>query len=65
MFGKIVAPSGDKLVYLVRDNRLVTATAGLDLGEGFRIETISETSISVVYEPLGERFTLSIPQIPR
>jgi len=65
VFGKIVSPSGEKQVYLIRDNRLVAAARDLDLGEGFRIDSLSDTVIGIIYGPLGERFTLAIPQAPR
>lgn len=65
VFGKFQAPDGKRIIYLVRDNRIVAIEKDMDLGDGFMVESVGESSIRIVHQPLGEHLTLPVPEASR
>lgn len=65
VFGKLTDPEGNRVTYLMRDNRLVAVENDTELDGGFKVETVSESSVVVIYLPLGERTTLRLPEAAR
>ncbi len=65
VFGMFRAPDGKRMIYLVRNNRIVAVEEEMDLGDGFKVEGIGESSVRIVYQPLGEKLTLPVPEASR
>lgn len=59
--GQFVDPQGQRKVYLARPDKDVLVEAGTRLDEGFRVETITDDEIRLVYEPLQQRTVIRIP----
>jgi len=53
-----------QLVYLLRGEEMVIAEAGQTLGGTYRVESISASSLQLVYLPLGVHQNLSLPEVP-
>jgi hypothetical protein len=62
VFGILTGPTDQRVTYLMRDNRLIAVEPGMELDGGYRIESVSEAAIVVVFVPLGQKTTLRIPE---
>ena len=51
---------GEARIFLTKGERVQEAKAGEDLEEGFRVESITEDNVVLVYVPLGTKEVLSI-----
>jgi hypothetical protein len=59
--GQIIDPQGQRKVYLARPDKDLLVEAGTRLDEGYRVESITDDEIRLVYEPLQQRAVIRIP----
>ena len=59
--GRIAAPDGSQQVLLGRGDAAVSISKGMTLDNGYTIESISATAVSLIHLPSGARASVSIP----
>ena len=59
--GRTTSPEGVQSVYLSEADRLIPVTAHDTLNGTYRVESINDTQISIIYLPLGETTVLTTP----
>ncbi|AXA91105.1 hypothetical protein DPH57_07995 [Massilia sp. YMA4] len=59
-FGRMTGPDGKQLTYLARGENLLVVSPGGALEGDYRIETMSDNEIIVVYSPLNEKTVINI-----
>jgi hypothetical protein len=53
---------GDKnVVFLLKKDEALSVSAGDILGDGYKVESITETAVNFIYTPLGTKQSLPIP----
>jgi hypothetical protein len=58
--GRYIA-NGQATVFMQYNDRTVLATQGAVIDDQYRVDSISATSIALIYLPLNERQTLTLP----
>jgi hypothetical protein len=61
VFGRLTGPDGSNVVYLSQQERLSAISKGLDLENGFRVESITDAEVVVRHQPTGQELRLGIP----
>jgi hypothetical protein len=60
--GVMLDPEGRRLVVLGRADKSLVASPGMQLEEGFVIESVGDEAVRLLYPPLEVRFDLPIPR---
>lgn len=65
VFGRLKDPAGQRVVYLIKDGRLVAVTSNMELDGGYHVESVSESQVVVKHPLLGEPVALRLPEDPK
>ena len=60
--GRLVGWSEKPHVYLLRGSETLTVSPGETIAPSYRLESVSDTTLTFVYLPLNQTQTISIPQ---
>ena len=60
-FGRVDGVDGMAEIYLAKGDNVVHAQPGLKLDDGYVVESISASGISVVYPPLDTHVVIPLP----
>ena len=59
--GRMVDPTGQRVLYVARGDAVVTVQAGTQLTDGYVVDTVSEAAIEFVHTTTQQRHTIAIP----
>ena len=59
--GKMITPAGEQLVYLAKGERVVLASIGHQLEDGFVVQAINADEIVLLYPRLGMLSPIPVP----
>jgi len=62
--GRMVTPSGDRLVFLAAGDKTVLAQAGDLLDDGYVVESVTDQAVVLRYPALDVKVTLPLPPLP-
>ena len=62
LVGKMMGPDGKPSLYLQHDNKIIEAHMGDTLSDGYTIEAVSASSVSLVHPASGHHVTLELPE---
>ena len=65
VFGELRDPAGKRVVYLMKDDKLVAITANTELESGYHIESVSDSQVVVRHALLSQPMTLQLPKDPK
>lgn len=60
--GQMVAPDGNKLIYLANSEKELLVTRGTKLDEGYIVEVIQPDGVHLTYPPLGTKVLIPAPE---
>ena len=60
--GSMIAPSGERLVYLARGDEVVSVVVGDRLEEGYVVSALTAEAVTLVYPPLDVHVVVPIAQ---
>lgn len=63
--GVMLDPDGRRLVVLGKPDKSLIVAPGMQLDEGFVVESVDEATVQLVYPALDTRFQLPIPRSPQ
>lgn len=59
--GAIVAPDGQRLVWLAKGNDEITIQTGTTLDDGYVVQSIDDQAVVLLYPPIGTTVRLDLP----
>lgn len=62
--GRMVTPSGDRLVFLAAGDKTVLAQAGDLLEDGYVVDSVTDQAVVLRYPALDVKVTLPLPPLP-
>lgn len=62
--GRMVTPSGERLVFLLSGERTLVAKPGDHLDDGYVVETVSDQQVILVYPALNVKVAVPLPPVP-
>jgi hypothetical protein len=62
--GRMLNPQGQRFVYIARGDTVVAVRPGVELQEGYVVESVTDTAIELVYPPLQQHVSLPLPPTP-
>ncbi|KPC55339.1 hypothetical protein [Amantichitinum ursilacus] len=63
LVGKMMGADGRPVLYLQRDNQMVEARMGDTLSDGYTVESVGASSVTLIHTPSGTHATLDLPEV--
>lgn len=60
-FGRMTAPDGTAPVFLAKDNQIVPIKVGDTLDGTYKVESVTDGQIVLVFLPIGEKVLINLP----